>query len=144
MWKWVLFLLFCAFVALETAVLMQVGSRLGVGWTLLWMLGSSVAGLLAVRIAGLQALVRIHHKLRAQELPTEELLDMALILLGGVLLIAPGFVSDAMGVLLLLRPVRWVVRGMFRAVYGELLPPAHPAPRPGAPMDDAIEIRARD
>ena len=144
MWKWVVLLLFSGFVALEVALLLVVGAWLGVAWTLVWTLGSSIAGLAMVRVAGLHALVRIHVRLRNQELPTRELLDMALILAGAVLLVAPGLLSDVLGLLLLLSPARWAVRGLLRLIYGEFLPaPAFPL-RPGAPLDEAIEVRAND
>jgi UPF0716 protein FxsA len=144
MWKWMLVLLITAFVAAEVAVLLVFGGWLGVGWTLAWMVASSVLGLVLVRRAGLQALVRIHRKLCDQELPTEELMDMAMILVGGFMLIAPGFLSDALGLLLLLPPVRWLLRALFRALFGEFLPEAGPAQWPGAPNDEVIEIRAGD
>jgi UPF0716 protein FxsA len=142
MWKWVLFALASAFVALEVAVLLWVGRLIGIGWTLAWIVFSSLLGIAMVRRAGMRGVMRIHRRLRAQELPTQELLDLALVLLGGFLLIAPGFVSDALGLLLLLSPVRWALRGLAALVYGELLPAAA-SPSRGAP-DDVIEIRAND
>jgi UPF0716 protein FxsA len=142
MWKWFAFLLFSAFVALEAWLLLAVGGALGVGWTLLWLLGSSLAGLLMVRVGGLAAVLRIHRRLREQELPTRELGDMALVLLGGVLLILPGLLSDAMGLALLLRPVRWGVRSVVWALYGPVVPPAGAGPpRRSPPSDEVIEIR---
>ena len=81
MWKWLLFLAFSAYVALEVAVLMALGERLGLGWTLTWIVATSLGGILMVRVSGLQAVLRIHRRLRDQELPTQELVDMALILL---------------------------------------------------------------
>lgn len=143
MWKPILFLLFCAFAAAEVAALVIIGGWLGVGWTLAWMLGSVVLGLTILRLGGIQALIRIHHKLREQELPTLELLDMAMVLMGGVMLIVPGFVSDALGLLLLLPPVRWLGRGCFCALYGELLPPRYPPGR-GPMGEEVIEIRAEE
>jgi UPF0716 protein FxsA len=142
MWKWLLFLLVGAFLATEVAVLLVVGGWLGIGWTLAWMVATSALGLVMVRVAGLNALLRIHRKLRDQELPTVELLDIVLILVGGFMLIAPGFVSDVLGLLLLLPPVRWLARVLFRALYGDFLPDPGQARWPGAPNDEVIEIRA--
>lgn len=143
MWKWTAFIAFCAFVAAEVAAVVTFGGWLGVGWTVLWMIGAALLGLAVMRVGGLQAVIRIHHRLRDQELPTLELLDMAMVLAGGVLLIAPGFISDAVGLLLLLPPVRWLGRGCFCALYGELLPPQH-APRRGPMGDEIIEIRPEE
>jgi UPF0716 protein FxsA len=142
MWKWVLFALASAFVGLEVAVLLWVGRLIGIGWTLAWIVVSALVGMAMVRAAGMRGVMRIHRRLRAQELPTQELLDLALVLIGGFLLIAPGFVSDALGLLLLLAPVRWALRGLAAIIYGELVPPAEPATR-SAP-EDVIEIRAND
>ncbi|HKI99320.1 MAG TPA: FxsA family protein [bacterium] len=149
MLKWIFFTLASAFVALEVTVLLWVGGHIGIGWTLVWIIGSSLLGIAMVRVAGLHAVMRIHRRLREQELPTQELLDMALILVGGFFLIAPGFVSDGIGLLLLLSPVRWVVRGLFSVIYGQLLPSHYPpghfnATRGPAAGEDVIEIRAQD
>lgn len=140
MWKWLVFLTFCAVVAAEASVVVTVGRWIGVGWTVLWMVGSALFGLAVMRVGGIQAVIRIHHRLRDQELPTLELLDMALVLFAGALLIAPGFLTDAMGLLLLIPPVRWVGRVCFCALYGELLPPSE-APRQGPMGEEVIEIR---
>lgn len=144
MWKWIAFLVASAWVALEVAVLIWVGDLIGLGWTLAWIFGSSLIGIAMVRISGLHAVVRIHRKLRRQELPTLELVDMGLILVGGCLLIAPGFVSDAIGILLLLPPVRWVARGAVRGLFGDPWVGSRPQHRHDAPGDDVIEIRAGD
>lgn len=144
MWKWIVFLVASAWVALEVAVLLWVGHLIGLGWTLAWIFASSLLGIAMVRVAGLNGVVRIHRKLRQQELPTLELVDMALILIGGFLLIAPGFLSDALGLLLLLPPVRWAVRGLTRALFGNLGEGLRQRAQPGAPSDDVIEVRAGD
>ena len=139
MWKWLIFAGCCAFVALEVYVLLIVGGWLGVGWTLVWMASSALLGIMMVRVSGLHAMIRIHRRLREQELPTNELLDMAMILAGGLMLIAPGFVSDAIGLALALPPVRWLGRQAFCLCYGEYLPGAFPDGR--GRSDDVIEIR---
>ena len=140
MWKWLLFAVFSAFTALEVSVLLLVGGWLGVGWTLAWIVGSALLGVMMVRVAGLHAFIRIHRRLSEQELPTHELLDMAMILVGGMMLITPGFISDALGLLLALPPVRWLGRQAFCLCYGEYLPTPFPPARAGA--EDVIEIRA--
>ena len=144
MWKWIAFLVASAWVALEVAVLMWVGHVVGLGWTLAWIFGSSLLGIAMVRVAGLHGVVRIHRKLRQQELPTEELLEMALILIGGCMLIAPGFLSDAIGLLLLVPPVRWGLLRLVRVLFGALQRGPHRMHSRGGPGDDVIEVRAGD
>lgn len=143
-WKWVAFAWFCVYTTAEAAVMIDVEGRIGLGWTLVELVLSAVLGVLVVRVGGLHTLLRIHRRLQAQELPTRELLDMLLILLGGAMLILPGLISDACGLLLLLRPVRWVARAAMAALFGELAPD-RPRPGSGGPMaDEVIEVRARD
>lgn len=158
MWKWILFVLFCGYATVEAAVMLSVGERIGVGWTVAEILGSAIAGALLVRVGGLQTLLRIHRKLRDQELPTYELLDMVLILVGGMMLIFPGYISDATGLALQLRPVRWVLRALVWGLFGSLFPEPTvvrppPRPPPGGPgtpegprgpmSDEVIEVQAQ-
>ena len=143
-WKWIAFAWFCVYTAAEAAVMIDVEGRIGLGWILVELVLSAVAGVMVVRVGGLHTLVRIHRRLQAQELPTQELLDMLLILLGGAMLILPGLISDACGLLLLLRPVRWVGRATVTALFGELVPD-RPRPGPSGPMaDEVIEVRPVD
>jgi UPF0716 protein FxsA len=144
MWKWVLGVLSAGWVVAEVWLLLEVGAWLGVGYTLLWMVGSSLAGLLLLRVEGLQVLLQIQERLRREELPTGELLDMGMILAGAVLLILPGFLSDGLGLLLLLPPVRWAMRGVIRLVLWRILPLAPPAPDDHSGEDAVIEMQRED
>lgn len=144
MFKWFAFLLVCAFVAAEVALLVRLGGLLGVGWTLVWIFGTALAGLLVARIGGVHTLIRMHHRLRAQELPTREMLDMGLLLAAAFLLVMPGFLSDTAGLLLLLPPVRWMARNTIAAFFGQLVTAAPAPPGSGPPGDDVIEIRGDD
>lgn len=94
----------------ELAVIIQVGQAIGVLDTLLLMLLVSAVGAWLVKREGLSVWRRFNEQLARGSVPGKELADGLLILLAGALLLTPGFVSDCAGVLLLLPPVRVVIR----------------------------------
>jgi UPF0716 protein FxsA len=97
------------FLAAEVAAFVAVGSQIGFGWAVLLLIGLSALGPFAIRRVGLGVLTRTQQRLAAGELPTRELLDGVLVLAGGVMICWPGFVSGALGLLLMIGPVRDVV-----------------------------------
>jgi UPF0716 protein FxsA len=106
----VLALLFLVVPIVELYVIIQVAHVIGVLDTLgLLILDSLVGGWLMKR-EGLGVLRRLQSKLQAGDLPSTELVDGFLILFGGALMLAPGFLTDLFGMALLLPPVRAVVR----------------------------------
>jgi UPF0716 protein FxsA len=94
----------------EIAVMIQVGQWIGFLNTVGLLLLVSFAGVWLVKRQGLGAMARIREQRMAGRLPAAELFDGALILVAGVLLVIPGFVTDALALLLLVPPVRLVVR----------------------------------
>jgi UPF0716 protein FxsA len=79
-------------------------------WTIVLLVGMSVLGAALVKREGLAVLRRAQERIQYGEVPGEQLLDGVLILFAGALLLTPGFLTDAMGVLLLLPPVRFGLR----------------------------------
>lgn len=108
----VLVVLFVVLPIAELAVIIQVAHGIGVFDTILVLVAVSVVGGWLCKREGLGVLRRIQAGLERQELPTRELADGGMVLLAGALLIAPGFVSDVLGILLLLPPTRAVFRTM--------------------------------
>ena len=96
----------------ELAVIIQVGQAIGVVETLLLMVVVSVAGAWLVKREGIGVWRRAQRQMDAGVMPGRELVDGVLIMVAGALLLLPGFVSDCLGILLLLPPVRAVVRGL--------------------------------
>lgn len=94
------------FLAAEVAAFVAVGEHIGFGWAVLLLLGVSALGPMIIRRVGIGVLTRTRSRLAGGELPTSELLDGVVVLLGGVLICVPGFVTDAIGLLLMLGPVR--------------------------------------
>ena len=106
--------LFLVYVIVELAVLVALASTIGLGWTLLLVLAAFVAGL---ALAGSQ-LKRQLKRLRTGLTSQQERLatDGALVALGTVLVVVPGLVTTAAGVLLLLPPTRAVARPVLTAM----------------------------
>jgi UPF0716 protein FxsA len=103
-------LLFLVVPLVELAVIIQVGQWLGVADTIALLILMSAAGAWLAKREGMAVLRRIQQQLERQRMPGAELLDAGLILLAGALLLTPGFLSDVLGLFLLLPPVRVAVR----------------------------------
>lgn len=140
----------------EISVIIQVGQWIGFLNTVGLLLLVSLLGAWLVKRQGLGVMARIREQRSAGRIPATEAFDGALILVAGVLLVIPGFVTDALGLLLLLPPVRAVVRRFVsRRVLREVemvrskqwtraeprtrqyVPPERPPPRPPTPLPPA-------
>jgi UPF0716 protein FxsA len=99
---------------LEIAVFVIVGSKIGVLWTVALVVLAAIAGAVLLRIQGFGVLGRIRRELDAGRDPGRSLAHGGMILLAGLLLVIPGFVSDLFGLLLFIPPVRDFVWGQLR------------------------------
>src|SRR3954447_21649389 len=108
----VLFLLFLVVPIVEIFVLIQVGSAIGALNTVGLLLLVSLVGAWIVKHQGSSTVRRIRDELAMGRMPGASLVDGALIFCAGVLLLVPGFVTDAVGLVLLIPPVRHVVRAL--------------------------------
>ena len=97
----------------EIYVMVQVADRVGVLNMIGLLLLFSIGGLWLVKHQGLGTLTRIRTELNAGRVPTASVVDGFLLLVAGVLLVIPGFVTDILGLTLLLPPVR---RGVQRSL----------------------------
>jgi UPF0716 protein FxsA len=95
---------------LEIFVLIQVGHVIGAWWTVLLLIADSVLGAWLVKREWRGAWRALDQSIRAGRLPNRELADAALIVVGGTLLLTPGFVSDVFGFLVLLPMTRPIAR----------------------------------
>ena len=114
----VLVVLFVVLPIAELAVILQVADGLGIPETILLLLAVSAVGGWLCKREGLGVLRRIQASLDRHQLPTKDLADGGLILLAGALLVTPGFITDVLGVLLLLPPTRAVFRGVVLVILG--------------------------
>lgn len=98
--------LFLAVPLTEIAVFVLVGSKIGVLPTIGLVILTAVAGSVLLRWQGFNALARIQNELAAHRVPGKEMVQGVMILLAGFLLLTPGFVTDTLGLLLFIAPVR--------------------------------------
>ena len=91
---------------MEIVVFILVGGQLGIALTLGLILLTAIIGTFLLRHQGLATLQRIQSATAANELPATSLIHGLLILIAGVLLLTPGFVTDSLGFLLFVPPVR--------------------------------------
>jgi UPF0716 protein FxsA len=110
----VLALIFIIVPLVELWVIIQVGHAIGVLNTFGLLILSGLIGGWLMKREGLAVWRRAQASVDRGQVPTKELVDGVLILAGGALMVAPGFVTDVIGMLLLLPPVRTVVRAIAR------------------------------
>jgi UPF0716 protein FxsA len=96
------FLLFLVVPLVEIWVIIQVGQVIGPWWTILLLIADSVFGAWLIRREGGRAWRALSNALASGRMPARELADGALILIGGTLMLTPGFVTDAVGILMIL------------------------------------------
>jgi UPF0716 protein FxsA len=96
-----LFALFIAVPIIEMVVLIQVGQQIGALWTVALVLLTAFIGINLLRHQGLATLSRASWRIQSGQIPAQEMLEGILLAVGGALLLTPGFVTDAIGFLLL-------------------------------------------
>jgi UPF0716 protein FxsA len=129
-----LLLLFIVVPVAELYVIIQVGIAIGILPTLAILLGDAILGSLLLRQQGRAAWRRFNEALEAGRFPGREVADGALVTVGGTLLLTPGFITDIVGLLLLLPPTRALTRRLLRRFFSRrfvmvgTVPPAGPPP----------------
>ncbi|RMG88488.1 MAG: FxsA family protein [Candidatus Dadabacteria bacterium] len=105
-----LVLLFTLVPALEIYLLIKVGAGIGALNTILLIIATGVVGAHYARLQGFYVLRRLEASLAEGRLPAAEILDGAMLLVGGALLITPGFLTDLAGFSLVFPPTREIWR----------------------------------
>lgn len=111
------FLLVVLFIVIPIAelyVIIQVGQLIGVWPTLLLLLADAVLGSMLLKREGRNAWRRFNEALASRRFPGREVADGALIIVGGTLLLTPGFITDVFGLFLLLPPTRAISRRILK------------------------------
>ncbi|GLU48815.1 FxsA family protein [Nocardiopsis ansamitocini] len=98
---------------LEIWVMILVGQQIGVSWTIALLCALTVSGVLVVRRAGRSAYRDVEKAMRTGVQPKDTPLDMLMLLVGGILLVTPGFITAVLGALLVLPVTRPVLRWAF-------------------------------
>ena len=107
----VLLTLFIAMPIAEIAVLISVGGEIGLGSTLLLVIATAILGAWLVRKQGFHTMQKLRTEMEQGRLPAMELAEGFAILVAGVLLLTPGFITDTVGFICLTPPLR---RGAIR------------------------------
>ncbi|GAB3767164.1 UPF0716 protein FxsA [Nocardioides ginsengisegetis] len=128
---WVLFIVFVVVPLVEIYVLIQVGQVIGAWWTVVLLVLDSLLGSWLIKREGGRAWQALRSALQTGRMPAAELADGALILIGGTLMLSPGFVTDALGIVLILPFTRPVARRLLTTVVTRRLLAAGPLAGPG-------------
>jgi UPF0716 protein FxsA len=107
-----LVLLFIVVPIAELAVIIQVGQEIGLLWTVALLVADAILGSVLMRSQGRAAWRRFNDATGAGRVPAREVLDGALVIFGGALLLTPGFITDILGLILLIPPTRALVRAV--------------------------------
>jgi UPF0716 protein FxsA len=137
--------LFIALPLAELYVILKVGDAIGAVWTILLLAADSVLGSLLLRAQGRSVWRRFNDALVEGKMPHREVIDGVLVIFGGAFLITPGFITDIVGLLLLLPPTRSVIRSAVVRRLGRRVA-VGTATRfgRGAPRDYDVEGTARE
>lgn len=109
-----LFVLLIVVPVAELWVIVQFAQAIGLLETIGLLIVVSVAGAYLLKQQGMATWRRMQATLARGEMPGREMTDAFLVMLGGALLLTPGFLTDAVGILLLLPPTRAALKGVFR------------------------------
>ena len=116
-----LFLAFTIIPFLEIYLLIEIGSYIGAFNTLIIVVLTGFLGALLARHQGLQAMLKVRESLAHGEMPAEHLLDALLILLAGIVLLTPGFLTDLAGFLILIPTTRLHFKRWLRKKFDNLI-----------------------
>jgi UPF0716 protein FxsA len=109
-----LIVLFIVVPIAELYVIVQVGEAIGLWPTLALLLADALLGSFLLKHQGRGAWRRFNEALAQRRFPGKEVVDGLLIVVGGTLLLAPGFITDIFGLILLIPPTRAIVRSLLR------------------------------
>ena len=104
------FLLFILIPVLEIVVLLISGKLIGIGWTIAMLFITAIIGVFLAKRQGAQTINKLRQQLSRGEMPGEELYNGICILIGGLFLLLPGFISDLIGLTLLIPITRKVYK----------------------------------
>lgn len=100
---------------IEIWLLIRIGGAIGALPTFLLLILISMAGMVLLRRLGFATLTRFQNDVRAGELPARALMEGALLVIGAILFVIPGFFTDLLGLLLILPPTRyWIGRVLLK------------------------------
>ncbi|MFG6116601.1 FxsA family protein [Halobacillus sp. MO56] len=120
MFRWLL-LFILVVPALEIGLLVWVGNIIGPLWVVLLIILTGVIGAWLAKQQGLETINNFRQSMANGQVPQDTLLDGACILVGGAVLLTPGFITDAIGFLLLLPPTRAPIKRLIRKLIKRMM-----------------------
>lgn len=106
-----LLLLFVIIPIVEIVLLIQIGGEIGALATIAWLIAAAVIGINLIRLQGIATLIQAREQMAQGKAPAEALANGLLLAFAGVLLIVPGFATDAIAILCLIPALRRLVIG---------------------------------
>jgi UPF0716 protein FxsA len=137
-WRWLLLVAFIVVPLVEIWTILQVGRVIGPWWTIALLVVDSIIGSWLVKREGGRAWRALRSALERGRMPATELADAALILVGGTLMLTPGFVTDLVGILAILPFTRPFARRLLTRVVEQRLTGAMHGRRPGPPAGGPV------
>jgi UPF0716 protein FxsA len=134
----------------ELYVILKVGDAIGAVWTIALLAADSLLGALLLRSQGRSVWRRFNAALAEGKMPHREVMDGVLVIFGGAFLITPGFITDIIGLLLLVPPTRALIRSRVVRRLGRRVavsvgsPPGRSRPDRSRPRDYDVEGTARE
>ena len=143
---WLLFVGFVVVPLVEIYVIIQVGQVIGAWWTIALLIADSILGSWLIKREGARAWRALRSALEKGRMPAKELADGALIVVGGTLMLTPGFVSDIAGIACILPFTRPFGRRILAGIISRKLAGPTTAgqdggrtrQRPGTDPDDGV------
>ncbi|MFD1019012.1 FxsA family protein [Thalassobacillus hwangdonensis] len=111
MFRWLLLLIIIV-PALEIGILVYAGSLIGPLWVILLIIATGVVGAWLAKKQGLETIYSFRQSVSMGQMPQGTLLDGACILVGGAVLLTPGFITDAIGFMLLIPATRTPIKAL--------------------------------
>lgn len=116
-----LLLLFVALPLLELAILVRLGMWIGFWPTMALVFATGFLGATLARSQGFRVWSQIRRELQAGRMPVGDLVDGLLVLIGGIVLLTPGLLTDLLGLALLFPPTRATFKGFLRRKFDKMI-----------------------
>ncbi|SDB94584.1 UPF0716 protein FxsA [Pelagirhabdus alkalitolerans] len=120
MFKWI-FLLLIIMPALEIGVFIWAGGRIGAWSVIGFIVLTGFVGATLAKQQGVQTLRKAQSDMQYQQLPKEAIFDGICILIGGIVLLTPGFITDAIGFLLLIPFTRTPLKNALKTLIQQMI-----------------------
>lgn len=117
----ILVLLFTVIPAFELVLLIKIGTHIGAINTLMIIILTGILGASLARFQGFLVIRKIQENLNKGIMPSAELIDGLMILVGGIVLLTPGFITDALGFLLLIPLTRSIIKALVKTKFEAMI-----------------------